>query len=276
MKKRVLLICALGWITQGVVAQPVGTVKLTGFLKFGGATNALFEIAKKPSEPPETITLLEGETTDGIEVVKINCDSGQVDIILRGKKKTLGFDHPPTGPTLLHFEQMSCRQAVDVYRKLSDGNMLWILPETKRLSLHLDAPSSKTHALKSIEQALLEQGYTNTVIGKDCFVFGPIRNLQQLKSFVAWPKIQDGEKADIFFNFDGALVVQVFIEYASLIDRSREETKDVCCEGVYLHTGRFLTKPEAIFVLEIAFALHGYKPELVGEKSVTLVPLEAK
>ena len=77
--------------TNAVVATPPKNVKFNGITKAGGHKRAFFTIPGKDKEPPQYVTLAEGEKVDVLEVSKIFEDEGEVEVVNSGIKMVLNF-----------------------------------------------------------------------------------------------------------------------------------------------------------------------------------------
>ena len=75
-------------------------IKLSGFLRIGQKTHALFSCAPKDKkEEPIYYNLTDGEKDGILEVVKIHQDKGEVDIINSGTPATLSLKSDTLEPT---------------------------------------------------------------------------------------------------------------------------------------------------------------------------------
>lgn len=72
--------------------NPPKNVKFNGITKAGGHKRAFFTIpGKEPKDPPQYVTLGEGEKADVLEVSKIFEDEGEVEVVNAGIKMVLNF-----------------------------------------------------------------------------------------------------------------------------------------------------------------------------------------
>jgi len=82
-------------VAQAPVPNPIVLPKitLTGITTIFGRTIAFVTIAgDKPGQPLESVMLVEGQTFHDIEVKKIDCKGGIVQVINHGQSQTLDFD----------------------------------------------------------------------------------------------------------------------------------------------------------------------------------------
>jgi len=116
MKSCLIFILAL--LLGTIAAGRADTVELTGMASFFGQKMALLTISQSAQTKPASITLTEGESSNGIQLLAMDFARRNVQILNAGQRQTLHICSPATGTEVVAAGRVAAN-GVTIYR--ADG-----------------------------------------------------------------------------------------------------------------------------------------------------------
>lgn len=263
--------------------EPAGQeVQVSGIACWGSVSNALLEIRPLAGKGRVDRTILRvGEKFNGVEVITIDPRQGVVRAKVDGVESAFPIDGTPVsaGGSSLNLRAANSLQVLELYQELSrrtllrSGNLPAATMDLQEPGM-FDAPA----AARALESAFTEKGIALKPVGDKFVCAVRIEDEAVLDALPALPaEAARPEPSELLpaglLKFQEADILQAMDVYQELA--ARTVLRAPLLRGkVTVRSQTFLTRAEAIWLMEAAVQLAGTRVVADGEKFSIAVPLE--